>query len=219
MNNRKVFEKLLHGLVIVCIFLMIILLEVIDPNPITKEEITVEDEKYDIKDSSINFEIDMMLSELNELMKEIDSTEDKKKWFLEYKSLINNIEESSNRFHPPETIYENYTDDEIYLMQRVIETEVYGGDFESKCNVASVILNRINDDRFENTPYEVINSPNQFVYFRTTISDDTILALEYAFSIGDTTNGSIFFNSNDKTETFSGATYLFTDNVGHNFYK
>lgn len=222
MNNKKllIFDKLLWLLIIIiCFIFTFCYLNIIQRNDVsTNEEITIEVKQNDIKSMSIN-EYSIMLSELNKKVEEVNLVDDKKIWFLEYKSLINDIEEISDQFHPPETIYTYYTDDEIYLMQQVIETEVYTGDFESKCNVASVILNRINDNRFGTTPYEIITAPNQFVYFRTNISEDTILALEYVFTIGDTTDGALFFHSNEKTEKFNDANYLFTDNVGHHFYK
>ena len=62
-----------------------------------------------------------------------------------------------------------FTEDEIYLMQRVIETEVYGCDFEAKTHVASVIINRIEGDKFPNDATTVCTSPGQFVYSRKQI--------------------------------------------------
>lgn len=113
-----------------------------------------------------------------------------------------------------------YSEDEIYLMYRVIETETYGADVSSKTNVACVLLNRINHptNRFGDSVNDVIMSPNQFAYFRKNISDSTIQALENAFKY-DTTQGSLFFHSGKKTKNFNGATYIFTDDAGHHFYK
>ena len=118
------------------------------------------------------------------------------------------------------TLQDIYSEEEILLIYSVIETETYGADIESKTNVACVILNRINHptNRFGDSVKDVITSPNQFAYFRKNISDTTIQALENAFAC-DTTQGALFFKSGKKTKTFNQATYIFTDTVGHHFYK
>lgn len=153
--------------------------------------------------------------EVLDKQEELSSIEDNKEWFIAYKDLI---EEYSEWVDPPETIYDYYTEDEIYLMQRCIETETFEADFDSKVNVASVILNRIESDEFANEVSEIIVK-GQFAFGRENISEDTVLALEYAFMIGDTTNGALYFHSKPKTETFNGAEFIFTDTAGHHFYK
>lgn len=153
--------------------------------------------------------------EVLDKQEELSSIEDNEEWFVAYKDLI---EEYSEWVDPPETIYDYYTEDEIYLMQRCIETETFEADFDSKVNVASVILNRIESDEFANEVSEIIVK-GQFAFGRENISEDTVLALEYAFMIGDTTDGALYFHSNPKTETFNGAEFIFTDTAGHHFYK
>ena len=59
---------------------------------------------------------------------------------------------------------------------------------------------------------------NQFAYYRKEISDSTVLALEYAFMIEDTTNGSIGFRSDKLVDGWNGWEYVFTDGK-HYFYK
>ena len=153
--------------------------------------------------------------EVLDKQEELSSIEDNEEWFVAYKDLI---EEYSEWVDPPETIYDYYTEDEIYLMQRCIETETFEADFDSKVNVASVILNRIESDEFANEVSKIIVK-GQFAFGRENISEDTVLALEYAFMIGDTTDGALYFHSNPKTETFNGAEFIFTDTAGHHFYK
>lgn len=153
--------------------------------------------------------------EVLDKQEELSSIEDSEEWFIAYKDLI---EEYSEWVDPPETIYDYYTEDEVYLMQRCIETETFEQDFDSKVNVASVILNRIESDEFANEVSEIIVK-GQFAFGRENISEDTVLALEYAFMIGDTTDGALYFHSNPKTETFNGAEFIFTDTAGHHFYK
>ena len=84
--------------------------------------------------------------------------------------------------------------------------------------MASVIFNRVEDGRFGEDIEEVITRPRQFVYGRKELTEDTILAVQYAYEIEDTTNGALYFHSGKKRETFNKAKYIFTDDAGHNFY-
>lgn len=112
-----------------------------------------------------------------------------------------------------------FSETDIYYMQCCVETETYGADFNSKTHVASVILNRVYSDRFPNTPTWVVTAPNQFAYFRTNISQDTIDAVRYVVENGDTAQGGLFFHSGEYSEVFNGASYIFTDDCGHHIYK
>lgn len=119
----------------------------------------------------------------------------------------------------PLRITDVFTEEELMYFYRCVETEVCGADFRSKVNVASVILNRLYSDRFPDDLITVITSPSQFAYSRTNITESTVAACAYAFEIEDTTDGALFFHSGDFSETFNSATYIFTDSVGHHFYK
>ena len=111
-----------------------------------------------------------------------------------------------------------YTETDILYMQRCVETETCGADFESKTHVASVIINRVKNGGFGSSPYAVITAPYQFAYFRTSISDSTKEAVDYVLENGDTARGALFFHSNKTTATFCGRSLIFTDSCGHNFY-
>lgn len=111
-----------------------------------------------------------------------------------------------------------YTETDITYMRRCVETETCGADFDSKTHVASVIINRVKNGKFGSSPYEVITSPSQFAYFRTSISQSTIDAVDYVIENGDTARGALFFHSNKTTATFCGRPLIFTDSCGHNFY-
>lgn len=157
-----------------------------------------------------------MLSKRKELDK-ISIIEDKKEWFLEYLEIIDKY---SYIIAPPESIYDVFTDTELDILFRVVEAEIgEGHTFEQKCNVASVIFNRIKHERFPNTIGEILIE-SQFAtianrrYENITVSEDTILACEYAYQIGDTTNGCLFFDSNG----FLKYEFVFNDEA-HNFYK
>lgn len=176
------------------------------PQEITTEETTTEVETIS-KDTEMNLRI-----------LEIDSSLDEMEWFKEYKKITEEYREYSD-VRLPETVYDAYTEEEIEVMLSCIETEVYTGDFMSKCNVASVIFNRIHDKKFPNNPIDVITAPAQFAHGRSKITESTRLALEYVYIFGDTTNGCIAFRSDKKPNVWWGWEYQFTDDVGHNFYR
>ena len=160
--------------------------------------------------------IELVIKSMQTELELIEAIQDRKEWFISYREIIDKYDWIID---PPETIYDYYTYDEINLILRCIETETYQSDFLSKVNVANVILNRIESGLFGSTVYDVITEKNQFAYGRENISEDTILALEYAFEIEDTTQGSIGFHSNAPTSTFNGWEYIFTDDAGHSFYR
>lgn len=166
---------------------------------------------------SINFEIDNAIEEMNYEMTEIETITDKKEWFIAYKSII---EEYSYIIDPPETIYDYFTEEELDLLFHVVQAEV-GNEysFESKVNVANVIFNRFYHERFPDTLSDILVR-DQFSpiadgrYKEVEITEDTILACEYAFMMEDTTDGCLFFDSNNTLN------YQFVFNDGeHNFYK
>ena len=183
-------------------------IEIIEEQPEVIEEIVIEE--------PIVVEVPPTREQLMvEDFEALSKIEDKKDWYLAYKGFLEDYPE----FDRGSTLYDRYNDEEIYMMQRVIETEVYGCDFDAKANVASVILNRIEgDNNFPNDAITVCTSPGQFVYSRKQISEDTKLALEYAAEIEDTTNGALYFNSMSPMDSWNGRTRIFTDHVGHSFY-
>lgn len=182
---------------------------------------TVSDTNY-----SLMYEIDELQTQLIEqkeievaklqnLIEPIKNT-DKELWFTLYKKIE---EEYSDYFGKSDNIYDYFTEEQINMMWKCIETETYQCNFDSKVNVACVILNRIENEQFPLDPIEIITSPNQFAYGRNIITEDTKLALEYAFSIEDTTNGCIAFRSDCSPNEWNSWTKQFTDESGHTFYK
>jgi spore germination cell wall hydrolase CwlJ-like protein len=149
-------------------------------------------------------------------MEELKTTEDKKQWFIEYKDLIFKY---YKYLDPPETVFDVFSEEEVQLIFRVVETETYDQDFISKANVASVVFNRFYSGEFGDTITEVITADKQFAYGRKCITEDTILAVMFSFEVEDTTDGALYFHSNEKTEEFCGAKYSFSDDAIHHFYK
>ena len=160
---------------------------------------------------------EFVIQEAQRKMYDISTIENKEQWFIAYKKII---DEFRYVIDPPLTIYDYFTDEEIYLIQRAVETECYDQDFISKCNVANIIINRFEIGKeFGDTIKEVITKENQFAYWRKDITESTILAVEYAYQIEDTTDGCIAFRSDEKPNEWYGWEYVFTDSSGHHFYR
>lgn len=179
------------------------------------KSIVIKNQKLDIH-SKFNNYIDSEIEKMNSELNTIDFIEDKVEWFISYKEII-----SKYSVDPPETIYDYFTNEELELLFRVVQAEV--GDehpFESKVNVASVIFNRWMNEKYSGNIFAILTEENQFQpiqdgrYKKVIVSEDTILACEYAFTIENTAQGCLFFDSNN-TLNYN---QVFSDSA-HNFYK
>lgn len=128
------------------------------------------------------------------------------------------IEGEIGDYEEPTTTYSGLSETDIYYLQRVAETETYGTDMMSKTHVVSVVLNRYNVGTWGNTVQAVVTSPNQFCYFRTSISQSSIDAVNYVLENGDTAQGALYFHSGAYSSTFCGRPFIFGDDCGHYFY-
>lgn len=168
------------------------------------------------KTKQIHSEYDFAIDNMDKEMKEIEPLNGKE-WFIAYKNIVSKY---AYIIDQPEALYDYFTDEELDLLFHVVQAEV--GDeftFEQKVNVANVIFNRLEHERFPNKLFEILTE-EQFQpiadgrYMEVKVSEDTILACEYAYMFPDTTNGSLFFDSNNTLK------YEFVMNDGaHNFYK
>lgn len=205
--------------IIRCIILIIVLLLFLSINvkaeEIQKDLCTEEPNQSETIYLELQNEEELFES-LQKDLKFISQVTDLKEWFKSYKSII---QKYSNVFDPPETIYDVFSDEELLYLERMVETENYTAPFECKINVANVAFNRLESNLFPNNLKSVIKQKNQFSYSRKTISEDTILACEYAYSFKDTTDGSLYFHSKNESATFLGAKYVMSDDSGHHFYK
>ena len=147
---------------------------------------------------------------------ELIKDQDKYVWFQLYYNALFNIYELDDL---PETPYDVFTEREITMMLKCIETETHEASFDCKVNVANVILNRVESEQFPTDPVELITQNNQFAYGRDNISDSTVYALLYAYMIGsEETNNCIGFRSDKKVENWNDWEYSYYDGV-HWFYK
>lgn len=178
-----------------------------------KVEVVHYEQMQKIENTQLYNEI--LSNEIEVRMEELNAITNKKEWFIAYKKMINDY---SNVLDKPESIYDYYTEEELSLLFKVVQAEIGDYTFEQKCNVASVIFNRLKHEEFNNTMYGILTS-DQFSTIsngrihNVTIDEETILACEYAFMIGDTTEGALFFDSNGALSY----RYLFNDGA-HNFY-
>ena len=219
--NKRLLQTLLLLWLIVCLFLVVIQVQNETNNKATiKVDKDENDYSYDndkLQNNFSNIVIENSAKEINNVMLELKNTSDKEEWFKRYKEII---EKNYLILDPPESIYDYFSDEELELLFRVVQAEI--GDeysFEQKANVASVIFNRVEHEKFPNSLFEVL-SEDQFCtirnssYLKVNVSETTILACEYAYMIEDNTYGSLFFDSN------GALNYEYVTNDGaHNFYK
>lgn len=213
----------LFVLMVCAVLLIIDIFVTYRTNEIMKEHNEVHSQQVEMQTYETTQEIKVATIDIVEIkrqeymtkLEELQSIEDEQERFIAYKELY---EEYLEWCDFPETIYDSFSEEEILLIQKVVETETYQCDFMSRVNVANVVFNRLRTGEFGDTIEEIITSGYQFAYGRDDISESTILAVEYAFLNEDTTQGALYFHSNPKTETFCGREWIFQDNAGHHFY-
>ena len=177
-------------------------------------------EETDIPFSKENIDKNMISSHFCE-MEKIKDYEDKLSWFKAYKAIN---ERYKDWVDVPETLYDYFSKKELNKLFKTVEAECTGGDFDSKCNVASVIFNRLEHEDFGNTLDKVIIK-SQFSplkdgrYYKVDVTEETMLACEYAFEIEDTTGGALYFDCAKDSWASRNKKKIFTDEIGHTFYK
>ena len=119
------------------------------------------------------------------------------------------------------------TQEEWECLYRVARAEAGANSKEGQKNVVYVALNRLHSEKFPSTIEEIVfqsKPTKQFVcvwdgnYDKVEISDFTIQNVQEAYldyKINESADGALFFT----TKSFKCNEYLFTDEVGHNFYK
>ena len=120
-------------------------------NPVVEEKIELSDFRSEAHENMLD-EIDML-----------SNYEDEEEWFIAYKNIQYKY---AKWIDPPKTVFDAFSEDEVMLIMRTVETEVYDRDFMSKANVASVIFNRYNDPdkQFGETMTEVETNQTYGMY-------------------------------------------------------
>ena len=122
----------------------------------------------------------------------------------------------------------------LKLRLKELEAEAGNEDAEGKLLVANVVLNRLNSEVFPDTVSGVVfqreKGVSQFSpvsngsYYRVSVSDETVNAVERALMGEDISQGALYFVArkyadSSKVEWFDrNLTYLFTHG-GHEFFK
>lgn len=175
--------------------------------------------------NNANFEETVIYS-YEEYLNLLETTDNHLDWYIEYKAFA---EQYSDILDIPtaDKMYSDFTNEELQKLYGVVQAEVGDFGFEERCNVASVIFNRLYRDDFANS-LSAILIPSQFAtikngrYKKFTVVEETKLACEYVYLFGDTANGAIYFESRNSNVHKSYATLVepkFKDNSGHKFYK
>ena len=119
---------------------------------------------------------------------------------------------------PVEKEYIPYQDEDFIAICRIVEAETHGANEEAKIHIVSIILNRVKSPEFPNTIQGVCYQSGQFAY-RYDVEKSTIDAVTTGLNCEDTVQGALFFCTCKGCWADTNKEYIFTDNVGHNFYK
>lgn len=126
------------------------------------------------------------------------------------------------------------SDRDLEALLRIVEAEAGCEDEEGKLLVANVVLNRMEDEDFPDTVYEVVfqqeNGVTQFSpiadgsYEKVVVSEETIRAVSRALKGEDISQGALYFAARKYAD--SGKMKWFDDNLvrlfahgGHEFFK
>ena len=126
------------------------------------------------------------------------------------------------------------SDNEIAMIERLVEAEATAGGIKEKSYVASVILNRLESDKFPNSIEEIIfqkvGGHRQFSpiddgrFYTVTVTEETKEAVKQVLLYGDTAQGALYFRNPKTSQSssnswFNKLEFLFKDAIGHHFYK
>ena len=185
----------------------------------------ITEDMYSIIDNATDY-AQLQQDKIEEAQQKIDSVDRNNtiEWFKNYRAIQN---EYSEWIDADETIYDYCNADELELFFKIVETEVRGEENSNeKVNVANVIFNRIKHEDFPVDLTEVLTEYPQFssyltgAYKNIEVTETTRLACEYAFQFSDTTYGALYFDStNGHSWADRNREYIFTDAVGHSFYR
>ena len=127
-----------------------------------------------------------------------------------------------------------YSDEDIDTLRRIVEAEATDGDLESKENVASAIINRVDSDDFPDTVVDVVfqrcGGSQQFLpvsdkrFYKVKVTETTIEAVDYVMENGPVHDGLHFNNPKGVTSKstrnwFDSLQFVLKDSINHYYYK
>ena len=219
--KKRILAIILLALMLVSLITPILAKESSKHDPEIKEVplvfVTAKPEKQEIEIIETQSLDEIVMDSFYDEMESLSDITDKREWFIKYKAIT---EKYADIIDPPDSIYDCFKEEELDLLFKVVQAEIGDSDdFIQKVNVASVIFNRLEHERFPDTLEEILvhdqfSSISDGRYEEVTVTEDTILSCEYSFMIREIENDVLFFDSNNSLN------YKFTFNDGmHNFYQ
>ena len=103
------------------------------------------------------------------------------------------------------------SDKDYEALLRIVEAEAGGEDQNGKLLVANVVLNRVNNERFPDTVWDVVMQREQGIaqfsptvdgrYQNVDVSEDTVEAVERALYGEDISQGALYFCAREKADS------------------
>ena len=103
------------------------------------------------------------------------------------------------------------SDKDYEALLRIVEAEAGGEDQNGKLLVANVVLNRVNNEMFPDTVWDVVMQREQGIaqfsptvdgrYQNVRVSDDTVEAVERALYGEDISQGALYFCAREKADS------------------
>lgn len=167
----------------------------------------------------------VILKQNNEILNKVNNEKCViNEYFIEKESIETVSYEMEGDFNDYTAILSQLTSEEWEILYKVATAEAGYNSREAQQNVIKVVLNRVFDDRFPNSIEEVVYEEGQFQVVSNgyidmvDITDFTKMNVQDAFLDFnlevDNAEDALFFTTGKFDRT-----YLFTDEVGHNFYK
>lgn len=189
-----------------------------------KKDIEKHTNKYDIEyTNNTNYN-----EHYEEEIRHISKIENRKEWFIKYKNIQYKYKDLIEK--DIFTIYDHFTVDELEMLFKVVQAEIGIGTFENKLNVVSVIFNRYYIEKESNdvSLIDILRKNSNGVYQFSVVSnsnyklvevdEDSILACEYVFCLGITTEA-LWFNTKGLNSWASQNREFVMSDEYHNFYK
>lgn len=137
-------------------------------------------------------------------------TEDKRS-FMEMISSVSSGQRVVDYEVLEQTMQYQLSDKDHEALMRIVEAEAGGEDQNGKLLVANVVLNRVNNENFPDTVWEVVMQKEQGIaqfsptvdgrYHSVKISEDTKEAVERALYGEDISQGALYFCAREKADS------------------
>lgn len=232
MNNHSEAAAIISVNIIVILMSILfigMLISVTNEKKDLKNQITQLTEQNQTYETALsNYEQQIRRLEMENKMQKEDilyEIEEHKVLFEEYMSLVEQIQDLRKELVNDSKIAgaRPYDANDLEILYRLAAAEAGYKDKQAEKNIVYVVLNRVNSTKFPNTVSSVVDQPGQFgsglARLKNIKIDNNVKdAVNEAFTdyvYGESAQGALYFG---RSQT-GGNTYLFTDSIGHVFYK